>query len=77
MRIVKNTYCTSYDTVVWNTSFICNCYILALLQGCKPVIYSNDYPSYLISDSDTVACCRNHRGGCCHLFHIIVCYWLD
>ena len=35
------------------------------------------YSSYFISDSDTVACCRNHWGGCCHLLHIIVCYWLD
>lgn len=59
------------------TSEICNCYILAVLQSCKPVICSNDYPSYFIRDSDSVACCRNHWGGRCHLLHIIVCYWLD
>lgn len=33
-------YRTSYDIAVWNTSFICNCYFMVVLQGCKPVICS-------------------------------------
>lgn len=67
----------SYDIAVWNTSFICNCYFMVVLQGCKPVICSYDYSSYFICDSDSMACCGDHRSGRCCMFYIAVYNWLD
>ena len=50
---------------------------MVVLQGCKPVICSYDYSSYFICDSDSMACCGDHRSGRCCMFYIAVYNWLD
>lgn len=67
----------NYHAWLFKNNFSCNCYFMVVLQGCKPVICSYDYSSYFICDSDSMACCGDHRSGRCCMFYIAVYNWLD